>query len=116
MPSDCIFCRIASGEIPATVVKRDEYAVAFRDLDPKAPTHVLVIPTTHLSAARDAKGKDGELMLGRLVSFATQVASELGLDQGGYRIVTNTGPDGGQSVFHLHLHLLGGRKLTWPPG
>ncbi len=95
---------------------RSEHAVAFRDLDPKAPVHVLVIPTTHLSSARDAKGGPGEAVLGQLLSFATQVATELGLDQGGYRIVTNTGADGGQSVFHLHLHLLGGRKLGWPPG
>ena len=114
--TDCIFCRIASGEIPATIVKRSDHAVAFRDLDPKAPTHVLVIPTTHVAAARDAKGTEGEKILGQLVAFATTVATELGLDAGGYRIVTNTGPDGGQSVFHLHLHLLGGRKLSWPPG
>lgn len=114
--TDCIFCRIVSGDIPATIVKRSADAVAFRDLDPKAPTHVLVIPTIHLAAARDAKGSDGEKVLGRLLGFATEVATELGLDSGGYRIVTNTGSDGGQSVFHLHLHLLGGRKLTWPPG
>ncbi|MEO8201319.1 MAG: histidine triad nucleotide-binding protein [Gemmatimonadota bacterium] len=114
--TDCIFCRIASGEIPASVVKRSEHAVAFRDLDPKAPVHVLVIPTAHLASVRDAKGRQGEAMLGGLLAFATEVATELGLDEGGYRIVTNTGPDGGQSVFHLHLHLLGGRKLGWPPG
>jgi histidine triad (HIT) family protein len=114
--ADCIFCRIASGDIPATIVKRSAHAVAFRDLDPKAPTHVLVIPTTHVAAARDARGGEGEKMLGGLLAFATEVATELGLDAGGYRIVTNTGSDGGQSVFHLHLHLLGGRKLTWPPG
>ena len=116
MPDDCIFCRIASGDIPSSIVKKSEHMVAFRDLDPKAPIHVLVIPTTHMGAARDAKGEAGELLLGRLVAFAAEVATELGLDQGGYRIVTNTGPDGGQSVVHLHLHLLGGRKLTWPPG
>lgn len=116
MPQDCIFCRIASGDIPASIVKRSEHAVAFRDLDPKAPTHVLVIPTEHLAAARDARGRNGELLLGRLLAFATEVATELGLDASGYRIVTNTGPDGGQSVFHLHLHLLGGRKMAWPPG
>lgn len=114
--SDCIFCRIASGDIPATVVKRSSHAVAFRDLDPKAPTHVLVIPTSHVASARDAKGSEGERMLGQLLTFATEVATELGLDAGGYRIVANTGPDAGQSVFHLHLHLLGGRQLTWPPG
>jgi len=114
--ADCIFCRIVSGDIPATIVKRTEHAVAFRDLDPKAPVHVLIVPTTHLAAARDAKGRDGEELLGRLVAFATRVATDLGLDAGGYRIVANTGADGGQSVFHFHLHLLGGRKLTWPPG
>lgn len=114
--SDCIFCRIASGDIPATVVKRSSHAVAFRDLDPKAPTHVLVIPISHVASARDAKGSEGERMLGQLLTFATEVATELGLDAGGYRIVANTGPDAGQSVFHLHLHLLGGRQLTWPPG
>ncbi len=116
MPSECIFCRIVSGEIPASIVKRSEHAVAFHDLDPKAPIHVVVIPTGHVAAARDAKGSQGEVVLGKLLSFATEVASELGLDASGYRMVTNTGPDAGQSVLHLHLHLLGGRKLAWPPG
>ena len=113
---DCVFCGIVAGTIPATVVKRSDDAVAFQDLDPRAPAHVLVIPTRHLPAIRSARGPDGELLLGRLLSFAADVASELGLDIGGYRIVTNTGPDAGQSVDHLHLHVLGGRKLTWPPG
>lgn len=114
--TDCIFCRIASGEIPATIVKRTGDAVAFRDLDPRAPTHVLVIPTKHFGAVRDADGDDDQQLLGRLLAFTAEVASELGLDHGGYRIVTNTGPDAGQSVDHLHLHLLGGRRMTWPPG
>jgi histidine triad (HIT) family protein len=114
--ADCIFCRIVSGEIPAKIAKRSADAVAFYDLTPQAPVHVLVIPTKHFSSARDARGKDGEAVLGRLVGFATEVATELGLDARGYRLVTNTGPDGGQSVFHLHLHLLGGRALGWPPG
>ena len=114
--ADCLFCRIVRGEIPATIVKRSEDAVAFRDIDARAPTHVLVIPTKHVAAVRDAKGAEGERLLGRLLSFAAEVASELGLDAGGYRIVTNTGKDAGQSVDHLHLHVLGGRKLTWPPG
>lgn len=114
--TDCIFCRIASGEIPATIVRRSDDAVAFRDLDPRAPTHVLVIPTKHLPAVRDAASDDDERLLGRLLAFTAEVASELGLDHGGYRIVTNTGPDAGQSVAHLHLHLLGGRHMTWPPG
>lgn len=114
--ADCIFCRIASGEIPASVVKRSVDALAFHDLTPQAPTHLLVIPTKHYAAARDARGPEGEAVLGKLFAFATEVATQLGLDAGGYRLVTNTGPDGGQSVFHLHLHLLGGRRLGWPPG
>jgi histidine triad (HIT) family protein len=116
MPSDCIFCRIASGEIPASIVKRTDQFVAFRDLNPQAPVHILVIPISHLASTRDANGPQGEALLGRLLAFTTELATEQGLDSGGYRIVTNTGPDGGQSVFHLHFHLLGGRKLTWPPG
>jgi histidine triad (HIT) family protein len=113
---DCVFCRIVAGTIPATVVRRSDDAVAFRDLDPRAPSHVLVIPTRHVPAVRSARGAEGEQLLGRLMVFAADVASELGLDIGGYRIVTNTGPDAGQSVDHLHLHVLGGRKLGWPPG
>lgn len=113
---DCIFCRIAAGEIPAQVVRRTEHELAFRDLHPQAPVHVLVIPVRHHAAARDATGPEGERTLGRLLAFTTQVATELGLDAGGYRVVTNTGQDGGQTVGHLHLHLLGGRAMTWPPG
>ena len=114
--ADCIFCKIVAKQIPARVVHEDDHVVAFEDLNPQAPTHVLVIPTRHYGAVRDARGAEGELVLGRLMAFAAQVATDLGLDQGGYRLVTNTGPDGGQSVFHLHLHLLGGRRLGWPPG
>jgi len=111
--ADCLFCRIVAGEIPATIVKRSEDAVAFRDIDPRAPAHVLVIPTRHVPAVRDV---NDEAMLGGLLRFAAGVASELGLDGGGYRIVTNTGKDAGQSVDHLHFHVLGGRKMSWPPG
>jgi histidine triad (HIT) family protein len=114
--ADCLFCRIVAGEIAAKVAKRTADAVAFHDIDPKAPVHVLVIPTKHVAAVRNATGPDGEAMLGRLLAFSAQVASELGLDSRGYRIVTNTGADAGQSVDHLHLHLLGGRKFSWPPG
>jgi histidine triad (HIT) family protein len=113
---DCIFCRIASGDIPAKVVKRTADAVAFHDLNPQAPVHVLIIPARHLTAARDARGEEGALLLGRTLAFATEVATELGLDAGGYRIVTNAGADGGQTVLHLHFHLLGGRRMAWPPG
>ena len=114
--ADCLFCKIVAGEIPATIVKRTDDAVAFRDIDPRAPTHVLVIPTKHVSAVRDARGAEGERLMGRLLAFAAEVARDEGLDAGGYRLVTNTGKDAGQSVDHLHFHLLGGRKLTWPPG
>ncbi len=114
--ADCLFCKIVAGDIPAKVVKRSDDAVAFRDVDPRAPTHVLVIPTRHVTAVRDADGPDGERLLGGLLSFAAGVARELGLDAGGYRIVTNTGPDAGQSVDHLHFHILGGRRMSWPPG
>ena len=114
--SDCLFCRIVAGEIPAKIVRRSADAVAFSDINPQAPIHVLVIPTAHIAAVRAADGPDGERMLGRTLTFAAEVARELGLDTGGYRIVTNTGPDAGQSVDHLHFHLLGGRTLRWPPG
>lgn len=114
--ADCLFCKIAAGEIPATVVKRSDDAIAFRDIDPRAPTHILVIPTRHITAVRNASTVEDERFLGGLLAFTASVARELGLDAGGYRIVTNTGPDAGQSVDHLHFHLLGGRKLTWPPG
>jgi histidine triad (HIT) family protein len=114
--ADCLFCRIVAGEIPAAIVKRSQDALAFRDIDPRAPIHVLVIPTRHVAAVRDAGGPDGDVLLGRVLRFAAEVAAELGLDAGGYRIVTNTGKDAGQSVDHLHFHVLGGRKLSWPPG
>jgi histidine triad (HIT) family protein len=114
--ADCLFCKIVAGEIPAKVVKRSEEALAFRDIDPKAPVHLLVIPTRHVAAVRDAGGADGERLLGRLLAFTAELAAEQGLDADGYRIVTNTGRNAGQSVDHLHLHLLGGRTLSWPPG
>jgi histidine triad (HIT) family protein len=114
--ADCLFCKIVAGDIPASIVKRSADALAFRDIDARAPVHVLVIPTRHVAAVRDAKGEDGERLLGRLLAFAAEVATEQGLDRDGYRIVTNTGKNAGQSVDHLHLHVLGGRKLSWPPG
>jgi histidine triad (HIT) family protein len=114
--ADCLFCGIVAGNIPAKVVKRTADALAFHDIDAKAPVHVLVIPTRHVPAVRNATGAEGEALLGRLMAFAAEVAAELGLDARGYRIVTNTGPDAGQSVDHLHLHVLGGRKFAWPPG
>ena len=110
--SDCVFCRIAMGEIPATVVARDDYALAFRDLNPQAPTHVLDIPLVHRDSAADA---DPEV-LGQVMALATRVARELALEEPGYRLVTNIGRDGGQSVGHFHVHVLGGRGMGWPPG
>jgi len=114
--ADCLFCKIVAGGIPATIVKRSDSALAFRDIDARAPVHVLVIPTRHVPAVRDAKGSEGEKLLGRLLAFAAEVATEQGLDADGYRVVTNTGKNAGQSVDHLHLHVLGGRKMSWPPG
>jgi histidine triad (HIT) family protein len=114
--ADCLFCRIVAGNIPAKIVKRPADAVAFRDIDAKAPVHLLVIPTQHLAAVRDAKGEAEVRLLGELLRFAAELAREEGLDTDGYRIVTNTGTHAGQSVDHLHLHVLGGRKLGWPPG
>jgi histidine triad (HIT) family protein len=114
--ADCLFCKLVAGDVPAKIVRRSDEALAFSDVDPKAPVHVLVIPTRHVAAVRDAKGSEGERLLGSLLAFAAEVASEQGLDSGGYRIVTNTGRNAGQSVDHLHLHVLGGRKLSWPPG
>ena|SRR5438034_652069 len=114
--ADCLFCRLVAGEIPARIVKRTDEMLAFHDIDAKAPVHVLVIPTRHVRAMKDLKGAEGERLLGRLLAFSAEVATELGLDVRGYRIVTNTGPDAGQSVDHLHFHVLGGRKMSWPPG
>jgi histidine triad (HIT) family protein len=111
--SGCIFCKIAAGEIPATVVKRTDGMMAFKDVSPQAPTHVLVIPTMHIGSLNDAKDPG---LLGKLLGFARDVAQEAGIAARGYRVVVNTNPDGGQTVFHLHLHVLGGRAMNWPPG
>jgi histidine triad (HIT) family protein len=114
--SDCIFCRIVAQTIPAKEVAREPDVVAFYDLNPQAPTHVLVVPAKHLANSAAADSEDGERVLGRLLRFAVQVAARLGLAEGGYRLVLNNGLNGGQSVDHLHVHLLGGRRMTWPPG
>jgi histidine triad (HIT) family protein len=111
--SNCIFCKIAAGEVPSQVVKKGDGMMAFKDLSPQAPTHVLVIPTTHVASLNDAKDAS---LLGKLLAFAREVALETGVATKGYRVVLNTNPDGGQTVFHLHLHVLGGRPMKWPPG
>ncbi|MDQ2891362.1 MAG: histidine triad nucleotide-binding protein [Gemmatimonadota bacterium] len=113
--TNCIFCRIASREIAATVVAETGGALAFRDLDAKAPTHVLVIPKSHVASLVEAAEAGDGAMLGEFMLLAAQVARDAGLDRG-YRVVVNTGPDGGQTVGHLHAHVLGGRRMAWPPG
>lgn len=118
--TDCLFCRMVAGEVPADVVRETDRVLAFRDISPQAPTHVLVIPKDHHPAAAALAAADPGL-LAELVSVADGVAREEGLvsDDGvepGYRIVTNTGPQAGQSVHHVHLHVLGGRRMQWPPG
>jgi histidine triad (HIT) family protein len=113
MTSSCLFCRIVRKEIPATIVHEDADTVAFRDIDPKAPTHVLVIPKTHVSSLNEATDAS---MLGRLVLVAREIARTEGIHESGWRTVFNTGADSGQTVHHVHLHLLGGRAMKWPPG
>ncbi len=115
MATDCLFCKIISGEIPSTEVYSDEDVYAFRDINPAAPTHILVIPKKHLVDVKSAT-LDDEALLGKLLLRANAIAEAEGLNANGFRYVINTGSDGGQTVFHLHLHILGGRALSWPPG
>jgi histidine triad (HIT) family protein len=112
---DCLFCRIIEGEIPAELVHQDERSVVIRDINPQAPTHLLVIPREHIESLDDASRKD-EALLGHLLRVAARVANTAGLAEGGYRTVINNGAGAGQSVFHLHVHVLGGRPMNWPPG
>jgi histidine triad (HIT) family protein len=112
---ECLFCRIAAGSIPADIVHQDDLVVAFRDINPKAPTHVLLIPRRHIPSAAELSGTDAE-MLGRLFSVSAQIARDEGIAERGYQLVSNVGAAVGQSVFHLHFHLLGGRSMSWPPG
>ena len=113
--ANCLFCRIAAGEIPAQIVYRDERALAFRDINPQAPTHLLVIPLDHIASLDDADPAH-EAVLGSLLLSVARVAAEQNLTETGYRTVINTGAGAGQSVFHLHAHIIGGRPLNWPPG
>ena len=115
MNGDCIFCRIAEGTIPAKKVHEDDDVVAFRDIDPRAPVHVLVIPKRHIPSVNALTTADAELV-GRLFVTARGIAETEGVAGSGYRLVMNAGQDGGQSVDHIHLHVLGGRPLAWPPG
>jgi histidine triad (HIT) family protein len=112
--SDCLFCKIVEGKIPAKKIYEDEHTLAFEDIDPKAPTHVLIVPKKHLAGLKEATGSDAEI-IGRCHLTAAKIAKDRKIEDG-YRTVLNVGPKSGQSVFHLHVHLLGGRDLRWPPG
>ena len=113
--SECIFCKILAGTIPAALVYEDDVVVAFDDVNPQAPTHTLVIPRKHVASMAELQDSDVGL-LGRLMLAGNKIAAQKGIADAGYRFVVNTGGHGGQSVFHLHLHVLGGRHLSWPPG
>ena len=115
MSDECIFCKIVSGDLPAKVVYRDEMVVAFEDIKPIAPVHLLIIPTTHIPSVRELTDDDGPV-LKTLVDTANMLARERDILDQGFRLNINAGPNGGQTVYHLHLHLIGGRFMTWPPG
>ncbi|WP_115712121.1 histidine triad nucleotide-binding protein [Legionella sainthelensi] len=112
---NCLFCKIAQGAIPASVVFEDDEIMAFRDLNPQAPKHVLIIPKQHISTLNDASDEH-QTLLGKMMLGAKKVAHAEGISDSGYRLVLNINSDGGQTVYHIHLHLLGGRHMTWPPG
>ncbi len=113
--STCLFCRISDGEIPAEIVRSTPDVVAFRDINPQAPTHILIIPRKHIPSVSDLAPEDAGIM-GKLFLMARELAEEEEIREGGYRMVVNVGADAGQTVFHIHLHLLGGRSMEWPPG
>ncbi len=113
--SDCLFCRMVAGEIQPDVVFQDEHLLAFRDIDPQAPVHILIVPKRHIATLDDLTDAD-EPLVGHLVTTAARLARQEGIADSGYRTVLNCNADGGQEVFHIHLHLLGGRRLGWPPG
>jgi histidine triad (HIT) family protein len=112
---NCVFCKIVAGQAPAHVVYKDDEVTAFRDIHPRAPTHILIVPNRHIVSVGDLGEQDAPLA-GRLLVVAAKLARELGISDTGFRIVANHGADAGQSVFHLHLHLMGGRRFGWPPG
>ena len=113
MAENCLFCRIIRGEIPAKIVAESAHCVAFRDINPQAPTHVVIIPRDHVASLNEATDAS---MVGRLALMASEIAGSEGIAERGYRTVINTNADAGQTVFHLHLHLIGGRAMGWPPG
>lgn len=113
--TDCLFCKIRDEKIPAAVVYRDEHVLAFNDITPRAPLHLLVIPLRHIARLSDARPEDADLF-GKLMLTGARLAAQAGHGVDGYRVVMNTGPNAGQSVWHVHLHVLAGRALAWPPG
>ena len=115
MSEDCLFCKIVSGEIKGTIVFRDDQSTAFRDINPAGPTHILVVPNRHIASVNTLENDDEPLM-GHLIRVAGQLAKSEGIDQTGYRIITNTGPDAGQTIFHIHVHLIGGQRMKHPMG
>ncbi|HAV75807.1 MAG TPA: histidine triad nucleotide-binding protein [Anaerolineae bacterium] len=115
MSDSCIFCKIISNEIQGAVIHRDEQVTAFRDIQPVAPTHILIVPNRHIESVNALEGSDEQLM-GHLITTAAKLAKKEGIEQGGYRLIMNTGADGGQTVFHVHLHLIGGQMMKHPMG
>lgn len=115
MDADCLFCRIVAGELPAQILRQTENVVAFRDVNPQAPTHILLVPKEHLRSLEEI-GEGHAAVLADMIRSAAQLARAEGIDRTGWRLVANTGADAGQSVDHLHFHLLGGRRMAWPPG
>jgi histidine triad (HIT) family protein len=113
--SDCLFCKLVAGQIPASIVYQDDELVVFKDINPQAPLHVLIIPRKHIASLNDLSDAD-DALVGSMIRRAAALAKEHGYSEGGYRTVFNTNRDAGQTVFHIHLHLLAGRRLTWPPG
>ena len=113
--NDCLFCRISAKKIPANIIYEDSEAVAFIDINPQAPVHVLIVPKKHISTSLDITDEDN-VLIGHLFRLAAKIAKEKGISERGFRLVMNTNADAGQTVFHIHLHLLGGRRMHWPPG
>ena len=115
MPSDCLFCRIISGELPSAQIYADDAVVAIRDISPQAPTHILLLSRKHIASVREIAAADHDL-IGKIFAAGAELATREGIAEDGYRLVVNVGRNGGQTVDHLHVHLLGGRRMSWPPG
>lgn len=113
--SDCIFCKIVEKKIPAKIIYEDEHAIAFEDINPQAPVHTLVIPKKHISTALDVRDVDGKI-ISHLFNVCSKIAGDKGIAERGFRVVTNCNPESGQTVYHIHFHVLGGRLMHWPPG